>query len=400
MIKKKKHHRILCAVCAMVLLFTTVCPAAAFAAEQETETPQTLTASKVREMQQADAAVTALTDSAEYAAMDTEERQTAALEQLDVLEEQGLVAKGSVYLDAENDMVSFSYPCGVLGGILLADPEEEDETITGPDFADAAAALQTEAENGTAGNAIIYYAFDDGVDSSRYPYYSYMEDYWTAAGLNTTLDRMVTVADLKKMADYDLCILSAHGAYYTYQSGWLWKRQTTSPIVLLLEQSDFWNDLRYGMDLLSHRIIKVNGAYAVTGDFFRANYRGGKLRNSIVISETCEFYGRSGHVDGSIANGLLAGGARAVMGYVNNVYTVYSRSVLWATVNRMIVGDTLDEAVRYAKDLYGEDDIIWYNNQLTGRRPHAMASYPILSGDSTARLTQPAIDSASQTDAA
>ena len=33
-------------------------------------------------------------------------------------------------------------------------------------------------------------------------------------------------------------------------------------IILLLEKSDFWNDLRYGLELLSHRVIKVNGCYA------------------------------------------------------------------------------------------------------------------------------------------
>lgn len=384
----KNHHRVGCAVCALALLITVVCPTAAFAAEPEAETPQTLTASAVKEMQQTDAAVTALTDSDEYAEMDVEERQAAALEQLDALEQQGLVAKDSVYVDAESGMVSFSYPCGVLGGILLTDPDEE--VIAGPDFTDADTALQTAAENGTVGSAVIYYAFDNGVNSSRYPYYNYMRNYWTSAGLDTTLDMMVTVSDLKKMADYDLCVFSTHGAYYTYQYGWLWKRQATEPILLLLEQSDFWNDLRYGADLLSHRIIKVNGAYAVTGDFFRAAYRGGKLKNTIVLSETCEFYGRSGHVDGSIANSLLAVGASAVAGYVNNVYAVYSRSMLWATVNRMIGGDTLDEAIRFSKNQYGEDDIVWYNNQNTGRRPHAMAAYTIISGDSKAQLVSPA----------
>lgn len=378
-------------MCALALLVVGVFPTAAFAQEEEdtADVPQTLTASEVREMQQADKAVTALTDSDAYADMTGEERQSAALDQLDVLVQQGLVQKGSIYVDDDNDMVSFAYTCGALGGILLTDPEdEEDAALPGPDFSEVEAAL-TEAENGSVGKAVIYYAFDDGVNSSRYPYYSYMRDYWTGVGLDTDLNRMVTVSDLRKMGQYDLVILSAHGAYYTYQYGWLWKRQATEPIILLLEKSDFWNDLRYGMDLLNHRIIKVNGAYAVTGSFFRAANRGGKLRGTIVLSETCEFYGRSGHVNTAIADGLLAGGAAAVEGYINNVYTVYSRSMLWAAVNRLIEGETLQEAVNYSKEVYGDDDIIWYNSQLTGRRPHAVASYPILSGDANARLTEP-----------
>ena len=99
----------------------------------------------------------------------------------------------------------------------------------------------------------------------------------------------------------------AHRAYYTYEYGWLWKKQATAPILLLLEKSDFWNDLRYGMDLLSHRVIKVNGGmYAVNGDFFRSAY--GATGNGIVLSETCEFYGRSGHVDTAFRTGCSPAG--------------------------------------------------------------------------------------------
>ena len=385
------YHRLLCAVCALALLCTAVLPTTAFAEQADTApAAQSLTASEVQQMQKTDAAVTALTDSEAYADMTTAQREEAALQQLDELTQQGLVAKGSVYADTENGMVSFAYPCGVLGGILLTDPEDEDDTtFSGPEMdADALEQVQLAAENSLVGKAAIYYAFDNGVNSSRYPYYSYMKEYWSAAGLETNLDQNVTVSDLRGMAQYDLCVLSAHGAYYTYQYGWLWKRQTTAPVVLLLEKSDLWSDLRYGMDLLSHRVIKVNGMYAVTGDFFRAAYRGGKLNGTIVMSETCEFYGRSGHVDTALADGLLAGGAEAVVGFVNNVYTVYSRSILWAMTNRLIEGDTLQEAIDYGRELYGTNDVVWYNNQ-GGIRPHATAAYPIISGDPTAQLPHP-----------
>ena len=87
------YRRLLSAVCAIALAFTAVCPAVAAAPEDTTGTPQTLTASEVKEMQQTDAAVTALTDSAAYAGMSEEERQVAALAQLDELVAQGLVSR-------------------------------------------------------------------------------------------------------------------------------------------------------------------------------------------------------------------------------------------------------------------------------------------------------------------
>ena len=371
-----------CALCVLAFALTAL-PTAAFAQqpEEQAAVQQSLSATDVREMQQADAAVTALTGGSDYAQMTEDERTDAALQQLDALTAQGLVKQESVYTDAENGMISFTYSCGALGGILLTDPEEENNAAL-PELDESQ--LQELAENKRVGTAAIYYAFDNTINSTRYPYYAYMQTYWDSVGLQTDLDTTVTVSDLRRMGRYDLCILSTHGAYYTYEYGWLFKKTATEPLILLTERSDFWSDLRYGFDLLAHRVVKVNGMYAVNGDFFRSAYRG----NGIVLSETCEFYGKNGHVDTSMADGLLAGGAKAVMGYVNNVYSVYSRSMLWAAVNRMIDGETLEQAVDYAKSIYGTDDIIWYNEQ-GGRRSHAAASYAMLSGDRSAALPNP-----------
>lgn len=390
-----RNRRVISTVCALVMLAAVLLPTRAFAAEAEEQAvPQTLTAAEVRQMQQADALVTELTDSNDYAQMDCAEREAAARAQLDTLVEQGLVEEGSVYTDEENGMISFTYTCGALGGILLTDPDEEN-----------AAQIQMEANPNKQtvkqdlGSAVIYYAFDNTVNSSRYPNYAYMQSYWTSVGLETQLDTRVTVSDLRHMGDYDLCILGAHGAYYTYQYGWLWKRQATEPIILLTEESDFWTDLRYGGDLLNHRVIKINGMYAITAGFFSNAYRKGELKDTIVISETCEFYGRSGHVDNSLADALLNGGAKAVVGYINNVYSVYSRSMMWTMVNRMLSGDTIQEAMEFGQDRYGENDIVWYNAQ-GGRKPHAMASYPIIRGQKDARMTElePQEKAASQTE--
>ena len=383
---KRLGKRLVCAVCALAMA-AAVLPTAAFAAEgQDTAlnaAQQSLTASDVKEMQQADDAVTALTDSEDFEQMTQAQRSEAAQQQLDALVQQGLVEKGSVYTDKENGMVSFSYACGALGGILLTDPDEENGTVTlQPDRLEEE--LQDFAENKRVGSAAIYYAFDNTVNSTRYPYYAYMQSYWNSVGLHTDLDTTVTLSDLRRMGSYDLCILSTHGAYYTYEYGWLRKKTATEPLILLTEKSDFWSDLRYGFDLLSHRVVKINGMYAATDAFFRNAYRG----HGIVLSETCEFYGKNGHVDTGIADALLAAGAKAVAGYVNNVYSVYSRSMLWAMVNRMIEGETLEAAANYAKEVYGTDDILWYNAQ-GGKRPHASASYLVLSGDRSVTLPNP-----------
>ena len=397
-----------CALCALAFALTAL-PTAAFAQqpEEQAAVQQSLSATDVREMQQADAAVTALTESEQYQEMDTDARKDAALAQLDTLAAKGLVEKDSIYTDEENGMVSFRYPCGVLGGILLTEPEDEtldEETETasnalslrlppdlGAEMQKSRAALLRRTENQAVekfGTAVIYYAFDNTINSSRFPYYSYMQGFWSALGLETKINIHVTVADLKKMGNYNVSVLSAHGSYYTYSYGKFLKRTRTEPIMLLTEESTFGKDLRYGFDLLAHRVIKVNGMYCVTSDFFRNAYKGGKLSNTIVYSETCEFLGVDGSEDNAMADALLSGGAQAVIGYVNNVYTVYSRSMLWDTINHLIMGQNVGQALEHAKATYGEDDLIWYHAQ-GGRRPHAAASYAVLYGNSQAALHVP-----------
>ena len=80
---KEQRHRILCAVCALALVLTAVLAPAAWAAdgagEVQDTAKSTLTTDDAAEMQQADAAVTALTGSDEYEQMSREERLTSAL---------------------------------------------------------------------------------------------------------------------------------------------------------------------------------------------------------------------------------------------------------------------------------------------------------------------------------
>ena len=392
---KAPVQRFLSALCALSFLLITLFPTVVLAAQPDEAQAAALTSEDVVQMQQADDAVTALTDSDDFTDLSRQARLAAAKAQLEQLADEGLVSVRSIHVDEENGMVSFAYSCGVLGGILVDDPDEENAALSLSDMPSVDLQEMSNTPRGDLGTAMIYYAFDNTVNSSRYPYYSYMKGFWTAMGLNTRIDTNVTVADLRRMDRYDLCVLSAHGAYYTYMRGLLLRQLCTEPVILLTEESTFARDLSYGYDLLTHHIIKINGRYCVTSSFFKSAYRFNKLKDTIVLSETCEFLGVDDSIDTSMADAFLAGGARAVTGYVNNVYTVYSRSMLWDTVNHLIMGQTIEQALQHAKDTYGENDLVWYSSQ-GGRRPHAAAAYTLLFGDAQAQLTAQETDDAQE----
>lgn len=380
-------RRFVSALCALSLFMGVVTPLSAFAAEPEIEpAAEELTMAQAEEMEQADAAITGLTDSAEYAAMSQEERQAAAAAQLEELAGQQLIQSDSIYYDEENGMYTFSYACGVWGGLTVAEQEAEDDSEQFALPLSQEGADMLAGTNSYLGNAIIYYAFDDTVNSSRYPNYVYMQGYWNGLGLQTTLDADVTVRDLRHMDDYDLCILSAHGAYYTYSYNYFfWERTDTAPIIILREQSNLWKDLLYAVDLLCHRVIKIDGQYSLLPSFFSSAYSGGQLDGTIVFSETCEFMGVNRHVDYTMAEAMLQGGAEAVVGYVNTVYTIYSRNLVWDTVNQMIMGKTIQESLEHAVATYGANDVQWYLSQ-GGLFPHVSAAYPVLGGNWSATL--------------
>ncbi len=83
-----------------------------------------LTDLEIAEMQAVDEAISNLMNSDEYKSLDTEEeRREAAIALINTLAESGteeypypLIDKSSV--SAEGDVISFSYKCGVFGGVM------------------------------------------------------------------------------------------------------------------------------------------------------------------------------------------------------------------------------------------------------------------------------------------
>ena len=123
------------------------------------------------------------------------------LEQLSALSDEGLVKAKSIFVVVEIGMIGFAYPCGVWGGILLQDPDDANDLSTLSLSSEVQQPLTlTDLKKNKLedfGTAMIYYAFDNTINSSRYPYYSYMKGFWSALGLDTRLDTTVTISDLK-----------------------------------------------------------------------------------------------------------------------------------------------------------------------------------------------------------
>jgi hypothetical protein len=407
--------RALCCLLALGVFFALLAPQVALAAQVGADPAQaadeaSLTGSDALDMREADRAVAALTESDAFASMSLDERYDAAEQQLLGLADEGLIDRRSLYYDEDMQMFTFSYRCGVLGGVLLQDFEDltpaqadydlpvlpaasaadeecdvENSLDASEDTADTASSVDSRSgSNALIGTADIYYAFDDPMLSSRFPYYAVMQQSWSGAGLTTRIHTNLTVASMRNITPGDVCVFSMHGAYYTYTYGLLWKRTITAPMMILTEESSLLKDLIYASDLLTHRVIKVNGLYCLLPSFFLEYLNEGQFSGTIVFSETCDFFGK-GVEDYTLASPFLSAGASAVVGFYNTVYATYSRNVMWDTINQLIYGLPVQEALAHATERYGSDDVEWYSS-LTTRVPHALASYPLYVGNGEALL--------------
>lgn len=356
-----------------------------------------LTDTELDDMDEVDDVLQTWRESADFASLSIEEKQQQTQAILINLAQNGtenkpysLIAQDSIIYNAETKMFSFSYSCGILGGIMLVDFGDE---YNGSGNSQNAAppthtlpALPTDLPD-DAGSALIMYAFDDTTPTNRYPYYTQMETDWENIGLDTTIDTDVTVEDFKTNMDSNKIIVFAmHGSYYSYNYGFLWLQTATMPALCTREIQTADKNKEYSADLKQHRIAKVNNTYWVLPSLFTNTYASNELNDSVIFMENCCGYGEKGNVDNSLASALVDSGVETVVGFHNSVYAVYSRDMMNTFVTNMLSGMTAREALNNCISTFGEDDAIWYNNQGFSGSPHSDKAYPILYGNENETL--------------
>ncbi|MDD3219256.1 MAG: S-layer homology domain-containing protein [Lachnospiraceae bacterium] len=375
---------------------------------------------EIENMETVDTAINEVTSSQEFEAMPLDEKIDSVGSVIEEMVNQDKIIEESVSYNQDSSLYSFEYSSNVLGGVLLEDFDELENSSTAENVQDDSEVadsevtesivteseepvvgerretdpdggevgiiesseedgdISTAAESSNVGNAIIYYAFDDTVNSSRYPNYTTMESQWENKGLNTTLDTDVTVNELKKIDNYDVCIFSMHGFYYGAKS----KEQ---PVMCLNEAASGKKDKAYEADLEQHRIAKVNDHYWILPAFFTNAYPDKKLDGVNIFSETCLFMGQGGNVDYKLANALTNAGVDVLVGFHNSVYATYSRDMMKRYVDDMLDGSTAQDALNDGIETLGETDVDWFKKHASGKC-HSDAAYPILRGDGNTTL--------------
>lgn len=131
---------------------------------------------------------------------------------------------------------------------------------------------------------------------------------------------------------------------------------------------EYANDSKLKADKKAKRVIKVLfiDEYYLTGDFFSHYYGKNKLDGSIIHLSSCSGMGYFSTVTGKgqdfyeLSNGLLATGAKAVVGHINNVLLLYDVSEMYIEIAALSSGYNIFDSLFYAYHFWGTTDYAFY----------------------------------------
>lgn len=295
-------------------------------------------------------------------------------EVLQELSKQGVLNDGTLNYDENNELFSFEYSDGSLGGVSLK--QFDDELNSHPVKAVSGEDDPSIYTVGDGLNAIVLNGFEN--TSYRRDYYEKLESDWDSRGLETSVDVSVTVSDLKRLTPFDVIVFAMHGSLYN-----------NNPVLCLNQTVTSDTDKETKDDRKSKYIAKVYYpddkcyAYWILPAFFNCYYSNDELKTSVIFSETCEFFGDdsiSTTPDYTMANTLDKISSGAIIGYHNSVGADYSRNVMKTTIDTALGGGNINDALEKAKDTYGDND------NLEDKSKGKYIAYPIIVGNQNATL--------------
>lgn len=332
----------------------------------------TITDDEIEDMNQVDDYIhNGIFEDEKYDEYTIEEKQTIVQEQLTELVEQELVADDTIAFDEESQTYTFVYSSGILGAISLKDWKYDQNT---PSYIPN---ILSNSSGET--DLIVLWSFDQlwDIESHRKPFYEQANTEWNNAGINSNVNWSTTVADYKALSLYEIILISAHGAYYSYKlpDG---SQTLKLPGIILSEEVSEQKDQLYASDLKMHRVAKINlvggTKYVILPSFFEFYYGNNGLDGSFVVSETAEFMGVTNEESNLMSDVLLNSAVESVVGFANDVLANYSRSFAKTYIDALISGYTSLEAFEYAKQVCGENDYI------EGREQYGETAYPVFNG--------------------
>ena len=156
----------------------------------------------------------------------------------------------------------------------------------------------------------------------------------------------VTVEDFKRFEDYGITVLSSHGGVASGTVFVSTGQEATAALQTQYTKDIAANRLWVGQSVNVRRTgfwsilwsTKQAPGFLIAPNFIRRYNQ--NIPNSLVIISTCK-----GLINGTMASAFLAGGAAAYLGFTDTVGSTFAADSVKHFVDRMIAGDTVQEAL-------------------------------------------------------
>lgn len=300
-----------------------------------------------------------------YLNSDINEKYKIINKTLNLLEKENKILSNSIEYDSKNKIFWYNYSDGTEGGIML---ENFAEGYSGNANIDNYVVRKDEQ------GKILSYNCDIDFNSNEYPYtakevenldlkakfmyglgfdsildeYKKYQTIWIKQYLKTDIDDYCTVEDFKSgLSGYNIVFIEEHGCY-----------SNKKVMICTEELTSKKSDSNYKVDLKDKRIKKVINAednkqyYWINPSFFSFYYKDNELSNTVIWIGSCH-----GYQCDDLVNAFSRCGAKAVIGYDESVLTGYDCVMLNPFVYSLLYGDSVSEALNFAKSIFGEDDL-------------------------------------------
>ncbi len=163
-------------------------------------------------------------------------------------------------------------------------------------------------------------------------------------------DQQVTFEAMKELNKYGIIILYGHGGNFNETD--IYGDRYGYIISLSEEVTEEKNKEYRNSGDLWLTIIPNGDHYVITEKFFDTYYNDNDFDNSIIYLGNCH----GGDDNVGIRNILKNKGAEAILSYKNTVITTYNRKMIATISERLSKGDSIQDAVKKAKQKNGEYD--------------------------------------------
>lgn len=294
----------------------------------------------------------------EFDKADIDTRKELVSGALDDMQEQGYIQE-PVY-NAVSELYEYDYTAGGKGGVMLVEFSDDVSGIA-KDYADKDSSGKVINVKNKLEYDTSKYSYKEKDLSAKVMYglgYDEMlrelknrDNVWNSEGLKAYIDEDCTVEDFAdSLGECSFLDIREHGMMYQ-----------ETPVICTMEIVTEDNLIKYLDDVLNDRVILINfeddpshAKYVLMPDFFTKHYQNNELSNTIIYIGACHAYQND-----KLVSSFKKSGAKSVVACTDMVYSYYNYYIVDAFVYSLLSGDTVNEALKYATDMWGGDDIQW-----------------------------------------